>query len=180
MELIEFLNEGVYCIYNNVTGHLYIGSTINLGSRKDKHFSLLKHNRHQNHRLQKDYNNYGKENFSFYILKYCTENLLIEEQSFIKKLNPEYNLITEVVKKKMSEESKAKMSATRLRLYKEGKLKPNCAVSIIQTDLDGNFIQNFDSIRAASIKLNIDKSAIQKVLRGVHKQMKGYKFLYNN
>lgn len=176
--MIKFKNEGIYCIYNVITKDMYIGSSLNLGQRKTKHFSLLNNNKHTNYKLQNDFIKYGKDNFQFNILKYCIENLEIEEEKFVKRLKPKYNLIVEIVNKKMSEESKLKMSETKKELFRNGKLKPNCSKRIIQIDLEGTILNAFESIRQASIQLNIDRSAIQRVLYGKYQQMKGFRFLY--
>ena len=64
------LSIGVYKITNLVNGKVYIGSSVNIKSRKWKHFYSLSHNKHQNQHLQRAYNKYGKENFSFEILKH--------------------------------------------------------------------------------------------------------------
>lgn len=177
MEIYDFKNEGVYCIFNKVTNEMYIGSSMNLGNRKTKHFTLLKNNKHQNHLLQNAVNQYGIENFEFCVLEYCTKFLLEKEQKFVNQLNPSYNITKDVINNTPSEESRKKMSESRLKLFEKGMIA-NGSKSIIQTDLDGNFIKEFQSIRQASIQLNMDRSGIQRVLCGKCKQMKGYKFTY--
>ena len=57
----------IYKIENLVNHKVYIGLTNNIARRKIRHFTDLKCNRHDNHFLQKEYNIYGKENFSFNI-----------------------------------------------------------------------------------------------------------------
>ena len=177
MEIYDFKNEGVYCIFNKVTNEMYIGSSMNLGNRKTKHFTLLKNNKHPNNLLQNAVNQYNIENFEFGILEYCTEFLIEKEQNFVNQLNPSYNITKDVINNTPSEESRKKMSESRLKLFEKGMIA-NGSKSIIQTDLDGNFIKEFQSIRQASIQLNIDRSGIQRVLLGKYKQMKGYIFKY--
>lgn len=61
----------MYYIYKieNLTNHKkYIGLTNNIARRRSRHFTDLKCNRHDNNFLQKEYNIYGKENFSFEII----------------------------------------------------------------------------------------------------------------
>lgn len=55
----------IYQIKNNINNKIYIGQTIRLEERRRKHFQQLKNNCHINYLLQKDWNKYGEENFSF-------------------------------------------------------------------------------------------------------------------
>lgn len=55
----------IYKIENLVNGKKYIGLTDNIKRRRNRHFTDLNCNRHDNHFLQKEYNIYGKDNFSF-------------------------------------------------------------------------------------------------------------------
>ena len=64
MEIIEFKNEGVYVLKNIINNKSYIGSSSNIGNRITKHMSLLKHNKHDNALLQKDFNLFGEKAFN--------------------------------------------------------------------------------------------------------------------
>jgi len=59
------LISGIYKITNLVTGDCYIGSAVNLNSRKRTHFANMNLDKHPNKHLQSSYNKYGKETFSF-------------------------------------------------------------------------------------------------------------------
>ena len=81
-------NCGVYRITNTVpdkeTGicKVYIGSSINLKSRKYAHFRELDKDIHPNIHLQRAYNRDGKENFKFEVVSYlekCTDKQLLKE-----------------------------------------------------------------------------------------------------
>ncbi len=58
----------IYKIENLINGKKYIGLTNNIVRRKSRHFTDLKYNHHDNNFLQKEYNIYGKNNFSFEII----------------------------------------------------------------------------------------------------------------
>ncbi len=58
----------IYKIENLVNNKKYIGLTNNIVRRKSRHFTDLKYNHHSNSFLQKEYNIYGKNNFSFQII----------------------------------------------------------------------------------------------------------------
>ena len=88
-------NSGVYEIRNLINNKRYIGSGVNLKSRKRQHFSDLKLNKHKNKHLQNTYNKYGKDAFNFRILLMCSnEDCIFYEQKCIDKLKPEYNICT--------------------------------------------------------------------------------------
>jgi group I intron endonuclease len=94
--LLNPYNEmcGVYCILNITTGERYIGKSINIYKRVSRHFDELKANKHCNHRLQNAYNVYGKNKFILQIIKTCDKQILhIEEKYYIRKYNPEYNIV---------------------------------------------------------------------------------------
>ena len=55
----------IYRILCIPTGKSYIGQTIDINRRKHEHFSTLRRNKHENPKLQKAWNKYGEENFSF-------------------------------------------------------------------------------------------------------------------
>ena len=78
----------IYKIENLVNHKKYIGLTNNIARRKCRHFGDLKRGVHDNQFLQKEYNIYGLENFSFTI-EYqgdCSEYEIGEkEKEFIKK-----------------------------------------------------------------------------------------------
>ena len=84
---------GIYCIKNEIDNNIYIGSSIHINKRKNQHFTALRNNKHHSRYLQRSFNKYKEENFSFIILEECTsENLLVKEQHFINILNPRYNI----------------------------------------------------------------------------------------
>lgn len=98
------LNYGVYKITCNKNNKVYIGETMDFNRRWNEHKSQLKSNKHDNFKLQNDYNKYGEDSFVYEKLQmpdYIHEiskkmkikiYLLFVEDKFIK----EYNEITEV------------------------------------------------------------------------------------
>lgn len=67
---------GIYGIYNKTTGKRYIGQSINIESRIDKHFRLLHKGEHFNNLLQSSYNKYGKSEFDYEVLCECEKSEL--------------------------------------------------------------------------------------------------------
>jgi group I intron endonuclease len=81
------MKTGVYKITNNKTKKIYIGSSINILRRWVEHKSELNKNTHKNDKLQKSWNKYGDENFTFTIIEECEkELLLIREQFYLDEL----------------------------------------------------------------------------------------------
>lgn len=117
---------GIYSIVNNVNNKIYIGSSINLESRKYKHFWLLSKKTHDNEYLQKSYNKYGEESFSFNIVEECDSSILIERENHYinlfksNDLNHGYNLATvnEFRRNTYNDEVKIKLSKYNLKKNK--------------------------------------------------------------
>lgn len=75
--------SGIYTIINNINGRLYIGSAVNLKSRKDKHFWALAKCCHYNRYLQNAVVKYGLDAFSFHVIELVDDkSLLIQREQF--------------------------------------------------------------------------------------------------
>lgn len=57
----------VYAVQHNITGRIYVGSAKNIADRYKIHLSRLRHGKHENSEMQRDYNEHG-ENYSVFIL----------------------------------------------------------------------------------------------------------------
>lgn len=83
---------GLYAIKNKQNKKIYIGkSSVDIQNRLSTHKSLLNRNKHYNKHLQKSWNKYGEENFSFEIILDCEgltdKEILEEEMKMISKFN---------------------------------------------------------------------------------------------
>lgn len=75
--------SGIYQIRNLVNDKIYIGSSNNLYNRKTYgHLNALKYNRHENDKLQKAFNKYGKQNFTFEVIEFCEPEKRIEVEQY--------------------------------------------------------------------------------------------------
>ena len=81
--------SGIYQIRNLVNGKVYVGSAVNLRTRRNRHFSYLRNNCHANRKLQNAFNKYGEENIVFEVVEIVADkyNLLEREQYYIDTLN---------------------------------------------------------------------------------------------
>lgn len=73
---------GIYKITNIVNNKCYIGSSINIESRKYKHFWMLSKNTHDNLYLQNSFNKHGYGNFVFDVIEECSERELIDKENY--------------------------------------------------------------------------------------------------
>lgn len=82
--------SGIYRITCITTGKFYIGSAVNLRLRRKEHFGTLQRNTHKNPKLQRAWNKYGSDNFTFDILELVLipEMLTAREQHWFGKLKP--------------------------------------------------------------------------------------------
>jgi len=89
---------GIFQVKNLANGKVLLGSSLNLEGPLNSHKFMLKIGRHRNEELQKDWNEFGPENFVFEILEVVkvTDNpnfdlndeLTLLEQIWIEKLQP--------------------------------------------------------------------------------------------
>ena len=167
---------GVYQLTNIVNGNRYIGSSNNIRVRLWKHRALLRHNKHENQYLQNAWNKYGENSFVYSLLEVCTIDKQFErEQFYIDTLHPEYNILSKVDNSLINEESKNKMSKSRLEGFKNGTIKVTHNTPVYVYNSSGEFVGYWESIAKAAKALNIDRECARKVLRGIYKQIKGYK-----
>ena len=123
--------SGIYCIENIINNKKYIGQSIHIKDRWTKHIAELNNGTHHNDYLQKAWNKYGEENFSFYILEECSINLLDEKEiCYINKYDSMnrsygYNLTSggQLRKNSISKETRDKISHAVKNSYVNSELK---------------------------------------------------------
>lgn len=116
------MNSGIYIIKNIINDKIYVGSSLNLNSRKYKHFWMLKNGVHDNEYLQNSYNKYGNDSFIFEVVDICDpKNLIIKENEYIDKYKSNllefgYNLakVNEFRRNTFNENIKIKLSKHNL------------------------------------------------------------------
>lgn len=89
---------GVFQIRNTVNGKIFVGSSVNLDAIWNRHRSELKLGGHRNEQLQKEWKEFGEDNFKYEILSeidekpgenidYAKEAMKLEKM-FIEELQP--------------------------------------------------------------------------------------------
>jgi group I intron endonuclease len=88
--------SGVYCLINNINGHSYVGSSINLASRMKNYLNntFLKSKQNINMPIVKALLKYSQSNFTLLILEYVDiESLTVRETFYITSVMPYYNVL---------------------------------------------------------------------------------------
>lgn len=108
--------SGVYCLVNNINGHVYIGSSINLASRMKNYLNttFLKSRQNSNMPIVKALLKYDQSHFSLLIVEYVTpEFLTVRETFYITEVIPYYNVLKQGYSSlgyKLTEETKKWLS----------------------------------------------------------------------
>lgn len=189
MKKLNISKNGRPCIYiikNTINNKFYIGSAVGHYRRKGQHFYMLRNNCHFNKHLQSSWNKYGETAFIFTILEFIenVEDLQSKEEYWItyynvldpnKGYNSRKNCSTNL-NLKWSEESKLKFS-----LSKKGKKIKHLDYNIVAklnnkkvSALKDGVILYFESLKDASIELNVERSLISKAVNKKSKTAKGY------
>jgi group I intron endonuclease len=142
---------GVYKIENLCDNKTYIGSSININSRKYKHFWMLRKNINDNNHLQNSYNKFGEKKFTFTILELCNiEDLIMLENKYINMYNTDnsefgYNLAKVNEFRRNTFNDDVKLSLSKYNLNKNGNIK-----KFILTEISNGKSNVFDNLFEAS------------------------------
>lgn len=149
---------GIYCIENLVNGKKYIGLSKNVIRRFSRHKTYLNGRYHVNEHLQSAWNKYGEENFKFYIIEECGEELLKEREIYYIKKNQTKNRLYGYNKtsggdgiKELTDECSEKISLAET-LY-----------PVVQLSLNGEFIKTHRNCTKASIDICGSTSATENI-----------------
>jgi group I intron endonuclease len=118
---------GIYIIRNKKNGHCYVGQSYHIEARWKEHMR----NNGSSLPLQNAFRKYGINNFSFEILKECSENKLdILEQKFLDTLHPEYNIATNASNPRLG----AKLSPEHIEAIRKASIGNQYAKGFIMTE----------------------------------------------
>lgn len=74
------MTSGIYLIKNATSGRVYVGSALRIERRFNEHRSTLRRGKHRSQVLQRAWNKYGEEDFTFEIV--ADESRLIEREQW--------------------------------------------------------------------------------------------------
>ena len=152
----------------------YIGSSVNIQSRKRQHFSMLKLNKHDATYLQNYYNKYGKESLIFHIIEECCQERLIQrEQYYIDILNPVFNSRKNAESNfghKFSEEVKQNMSNAQKEWIKGKDLSIKLTKELCNEvlELKSKGLKN----QEIALKLNISLPSVSKIIKPISNKLR--------
>lgn len=156
---------GIYCILNKKSGKRYIGQSIDIHARWNKHQCDLKNNRHYNKYLQYAWNADHERSFYFYIVEECEPANLNEKEIYWMDY---YNVLNKSYGYNLAEgggnyNQKIKELINPIDVY----------------DLSGNYIKTYDNFNNAEDELNINRHYISEVCHGKQQTTCGYVFRFS-
>ena len=162
----------IYALYENID-KLYSGSTEDLRDRAYRHYSSLLRKSHHSKKLQEKFNESG--DLSILILDLLVSDDINEiEIEYIKKFNSTKNGYNMILDSRNA--GKFKQSEEALLNFKKAR-----SIKVVKLTLDGDFIQEFDSISDASKSVNSQSTNISKCCSRKGRGMcKGFIFMYKS
>lgn len=151
----DWLDSGVYCFKNVVTGKMYVGSSCRLAERWADHLNLLNGRRHHSYKLQRDWLAFGADNFEYTILEFVDPQRVLEaEQAWMDKLNPKYNILKLAGTRrghKHSPETKEKMRQAKLGTKRSEEAKRKCSESLRGRTLSAQHAENISKAKKLAV-----------------------------
>ena len=169
--------SGVYCIVNKKNNKKYIGSSKNIWQRLQCHRSYLRNNSHTNKHLQSSYNKHGESQFDVYVIEYC-DNYLEREQFYLDSVNPEYNQMKTAVGSSWTDSMRLNASISRLNGFKNGTITTYQDKKVYRYDLNGNFIDEFPTIKEMCEKTQCSQSQFYRYINGKSNRCRNWLFSF--
>ncbi len=107
---------GIYKITCLANKRIYIGSSVELVTRLQRHRWEMKNNVHHNPILQASYNKHGAESFQYEVIEKCPRDALVEREQYwmdfykAAERGTGFNVIPKADRSEMAEETKRKIS----------------------------------------------------------------------
>jgi group I intron endonuclease len=182
--------NGIYVIFNLVSGNRYIGSSLDIEKRLYQHKWMLRNGRHDNSRLQRSWDVHGESAFVFApIEENVSEEDLIATEQFYMDIIPKESLYNSCefasrppdgTGRKMSEENKRKIiEANRNRVYKPHTERTKAKIGQSHSRHYPSFI-NMNTGEVIPSGINLAKICREKKLHVGHMNavMKGQEYRY--
>ena len=151
---------GIYRWVNKVNNKSYIGSSSSLTNRLKYYFSE-KSLKNKNLIVNRAILKHGLANFNLEILIYCDKkDLATQEQYFIEKFRPAYNIKLNNKAWTLSTATKQRMSLVQQNRSKS----PVSGIPVKIHDLVKNETNVYSTVNEASLALNVNKGTISRII----------------
>ena len=142
---------GIYKIKNKVNGKVYIGQSIDIEKRWQRHIGNINTSDEKKYNLYlyQAIRKYGIENFEFSIIEECDQSLLDKKESYWIKYYNSHN------------------KEYGYNLTDGGTNPPFTGKMVHQYDLDGNYIQSFESAAEAARHYGVIAATITSCCYGI-------------
>lgn len=146
IEVVDMI--GIYKISNTKTDTVYIGQSVNIELRWYQHLRALTNGKHKNAHLQRAFDKYGVDSFTFSVQEQCREEDLTDREQFWIEYyggadsSNTYNI------REATEHGKCPT-------YIKNKLRVSNGQLVAQYTLDGDFIAVYNSSAEAEEELGI-------------------------
>lgn len=176
----EFLEDGIsgiYCIENMINHKKYIGQSENIRVRWWTHASELRNHRHCNRHLQGAWDEYGEDNFLFYVLEQCDVADIDDREIYWIKY---YDSTSPKTGYNMSSGGDCSMRGVVLtQEQKDYMSKVKNPDEVVQIDFNGNLVKVWRSATHAQRTLdNIRARSILQCCRHTTYQANGFIWFY--
>ena len=159
---------GIYKITNKINGKTYIGQSVDVSRRRQEHFKPYRREKslERTRPLYKDIAKYGKENFSFEVIKECPkseldkwENYYLSKQDKNKSYNISFDAIPMHDKKQSEKHSKFFSDRNKRQWAKESYRKERSEAS---SKLQKERLKNPDYLAEKSAQLKKYTDSLKK------------------
>lgn len=193
MGLIKNIS-GIYSILCIPTGKMYIGSTDAMYKRFYRHRWELVRKEHHCEKLQYAWNKHGEANFIFKVIEECDKNIRLEREQYWIEYYESYKHGFNCNPKAQNCEGRVVSNKTRIKISEKLKGRKisyvrapghydNCNVGkkkrIYQYSLSGEFIAEYDTVKAASqINQLIKPMTVRNAVDKINRSANGYRWYY--
>jgi group I intron endonuclease len=136
--------SGIYCIWNNVNNKVYIGKAKCIYTRMKDHITRLNtRNKDENPHLVNAWHKYGKDQFTYSVVEYCSIDKCSERELFWMKVyealdkNKGYNIredsSTGLI---VSRETREKMRKSQIKRFEDPEERRKCSHNFFKDNPD--------------------------------------------
>lgn len=156
------MKSGVYEIKNITDNKIYIGSSVNIKHRVNRHFKDLRNGNHHSAHLQRAFDKYGEKNFKHRVIAYAPrEDVISLEQKYFDLLKPEYNTCKVAGNCTGVKHSKATVDKNRIRNTGFG----NGNAKLTPTDMNKVIkMRKSKTVTQIAAHFNVHRSTIERAI----------------